>query len=124
MAITNAALSYLAGCIVGTGTHFDAANSYVGVGNGVTAFAVGQTDLVGANKYRQKVDAGYPVVAGPKVTFKATFAPAVANFAWEEWGIFNASSGGVMLNRTAESNSTKLSNQTWILEVDVTFVTA
>ena len=44
-----------------------------------------------------------------------------ANFAWNEWGIFNAATGGVMLNRVVESNGTKQNNQTWILDISVTF---
>lgn len=67
------------------------------------------------------MDEGYPVATPPKVVFKSTFAPNEANFPWNEWGIFNAASGGVMLNRVVESNGTKQSNQTWVLEVEVTF---
>lgn len=124
MAITTGALKYLAGLITGTGTIFDATNAKLGVGNGTTAFAVGQTDLAGASKLRKGMDAGYPKVAGSAVTFRATFLPAEANFAWNEWGIFNAATGGVMLNRTVETNGSKLSNQTWIQEVTINFTTA
>lgn len=124
MAITNAALNHIAGCIIGTGTNFANANARIGVGDGTAAFAVTQTDLQGTNKFRKAMDSGYPTVSGATVTFKSTFAPAEANFAWQEWGVFNAASGGVMLNRVVENNSTKLSNQTWIMQVDVTFVTA
>ena len=121
MALTTAGINFLSQAAIGQGTPFSAANARLGVGNGSTAFAVGQTDLQGSSKLRKVMDAGYPVVAAPKITFKSTFAPAEANFSWNEWGIFNAASGGVMLNRVVESNGTKQSNQTWILEVDVTF---
>ena len=124
MAITNAGLAQIASLITGAGTTFSNANAKLGVGNGNTAFAVSQTDLQGTSKLRKAMDSGYPTVSGPTVTFKSTFLPAEANFAWLEWGIFNAASGGTMLNRVVENNSTKLSNQTWILQVDVTFVTA
>lgn len=123
MSLTSNALSYIAGAITGTGTLFNEANARIGVGNGTDAFDVSQADLQGSSKFRKGMDTGYPSVNGPKVTFKATFAPAEANFAWNEWGIFNAASAGVMLNRVVESNSTKLSNQTWVLEVEVTFIT-
>lgn len=123
MAITNACLNYLAGLITGTGTLFNNANAYIGVGDGTTTFDKTQTDLAGTNKIRKGQDVGYPTVVGSTVTFKSTFLPAEANFAWREWGIFNAASGGVMLDRVVESNSTKLSNQTWVLTVAVTFTT-
>lgn len=121
MALTTAGINFLAQATIGQGTPFSSANARLGVGNGTTAFAVGQTDLQGTSKLRKAMDAGYPTVAAPVVTFKSTFAPAEANFDWREWGIFNAASGGVMLNRVIESNGTKQNNQTWVLEVAITF---
>lgn len=124
MAITTAGLNYLAGLVTGTGTAFNNANAKLGVGDGTTAFAVAQTDLQGTNKVRKAMDTGYPTASGATMTFKSTYLPAEANFTWNEWGVFNAATGGTMLCRLVENNSTKLSNQTWILEATVTFVTA
>ena len=121
MALTTAGIKFLSQAAIGQGTAFNNANARLGVGNGTTAFAIGQTDLQGANKLRKAMDSGYPTITAPKVTFKSTFAHSEANFAWNEWGIFNAASGGVMLNRVVESNGTKQSNQTWALEVEITF---
>ena len=121
MALTTAGIKFLSQAAIGQGTAFNNANARLGVGNGTTAFAIGQTDLQGANKLRKAMDAGYPKITAPKVTFKSTFAQSEANFAWNEWGIFNAATGGVMLNRVVESNGTKQSNQTWVLEVEITF---
>lgn len=121
MALTTAGVKAIAQSIAGSGTFFNNANTYIGVGNSAAAFSAAQTDLQGASKLRKKVDSGYPVVSAPTLTFRATFGTSDANFAWNEWGIFNASSGGTMLNRVVESNGTKQSNQTWILEVDITF---
>lgn len=121
MALTTAGLNHLVQAVVGQGTAFNAANARVGVGSGTAAFAASQTDLQGSSKLRKVMDAGYPIVATPTITFKSTFGPDDANFAWNEWGVFNASTGGVMLNRVVESNGTKQSNQTWILEVAITF---
>lgn len=121
MALTTAGVNFLAQATVGQGTPFSATNAYLGVGSGSNAFAVGQTDLQGEGTYRKAMDDGYPTVAPPSVTFKSTFDPTVANFPWNEWGIFNAETGGVMLNRVVESNGTKQSGQTWIMEVTVTF---
>ena len=123
MALTAAGVNFISQAIFGQGTPFNASNSRLGVGNGSAAFAVGQTDLQGASKYRKAMDSGYPTISPPTLTFKSTFAPTEANFAWNEWGIFNAASGGVMLNRVVESNGTKQNNQTWILEVSITFAT-
>lgn len=121
MAITTAGINFIAGITAGSGTHFSSVNARLGVGNGTTAFAVSQTDLQGSSKFRKGMDAGYPIIASPKLTFKSTFAQSEANFPWNEWGIFNAASGGVMLNRVVEANGTKQSNQTWVLEVEITF---
>lgn len=121
MALTTTGINFLALAAVGQGTPFSSANARIGVGNGSTAFAVGQTDLQGASKLRKGMDAGYPLVEAPVLTFKSTFAKSEANFAWNEWGIFNAATGGVMLNRVVESNGTKQSNQTWVMEVAITF---
>lgn len=121
MALTTAGINYLAQAAIGQGTPFNNVNARIGVGNGTAAFAVGQTDLLGTSKLRKGMDAGYPTINAPVVTFKSTFAKSEANFAWNEWGVFNAASGGVMLNRVVESNGTKQSNQTWVMEVAITF---
>ena len=121
MALTTAGINYLSQVAVGQSVPFNAANARLGVGNGTTAFSVSHTDLQGANKFRKGMDSGYPIATPPSVTFKATFGPDEANFPWNEWGIFNAAQGGVMLNRVLESNGTKQSNQTWVLEVTLTF---
>ena len=121
MALTTAGINHLAQAAIGLGTPFNNANARLGVGSGSAAFAVGQSDLQGSDKYRKTMDIDYPRISGPVVTFKATFEPGVANFPWNEWGIFNADSGGVMLNRVVEANGTKQANQTWVLEVEITF---
>ena len=121
MALTTAGINFLSQAAIGQGTPFNAANAYIGVGNGATAFAASQTNLLGASTVRKGMDSGYPTIAPPVVTFKSTFAQGEANFTWAEWGIFNAANGGVMLNRAVEGNGTKQSNQTWVLEVAITF---
>lgn len=99
---------------------YNAANAYLGVGNGNAAATTAQTDLQGATKFRKKVDSGYPVINGSQITYKATFENAEANFDWNEWGVFDAASGGNMLVRVVEVNGTKLNTQKWTLEVVVT----
>lgn len=107
------------------GTPFNNANSYIGVGDSTAAFAAAQTDLQAAtNKLRKAMDATYPQGAANVITFRSTFATTDANFAWQEWGVFNAASGGTMLNRKVESLGTKTNTQTWQFTVTLTVTTA
>lgn len=110
-----------------TVTTFSNANAYLGVGDSSTASAATQTDLVAAtNKHREAMDATYPThtdgTTSPAATatFRATFETGDANFAWNEWGIFNASTSGRMLNRKVQSMGTKTSADEWVLTVSIT----
>lgn len=101
---------------------------YIGVGNNSTAFVDTQTDLQASsgatNQIRKVMDSGYPKLKdGTKnvVQCQTTFQKTEANFEWREWGIFNAQSNGVMLNRVVQNNSTKLNNQVWVLAIELTF---
>lgn len=121
MPLTNAYRDLLAQATVGEAyTPFNSANAYLGVGDGTTAFAASQTDLQGTNKLRKAMDAGYPTRSANQMTFRSTFGGAEANFAWNEWGVFNAATGGTMMNRKVESLGTKASGATWILTVTIT----
>jgi len=121
MPLTNAYRDYVASDTVGDATpRFDSSNAYIGVGNGTAAFSPTQTDLQGTSKFRKPMDPGYPTVTGNVMTFKATFNPSEANFAWNEWGVFNAATGGTMLNRKVASLGTKDNTQTWVLTVQIT----
>ena len=123
MPLTNSGRNYLAGAIIANpSTLFDNSNAYLGVGDGTTAFNAAQTDLQGTNKYRQGMEATYPQISTNVVTFRSLFATGNANFAWEEWGTFNASTSGTMLNRKVESLGTKTSSASWQLTVDLTVV--
>ena len=66
----------------------------------------------------------YPTRSNNSVTFKATFDTADANWNWNEWGVFNASTEGVMLNRKVENLGTKTSSATWVFTVTLTFTTS
>jgi hypothetical protein len=82
------------------GTAFNNANAYIGIGDSSAATAVGQTDLQAAsNKTRVAMDATFPNRSGQVMTFKSTFGTGVANYAWNEIGLFNASSVGSMFSR-------------------------
>ena len=126
MPLTNAYRDFVASLSAGAGgTAFNNANSYIGVGDSTTAFAAAQTDLQAAtNKFRKAMDATYPQVAANVLTYRSTFGTSEANFAWQEWGVFNASSAGTMMNRKVESLGTKTSSQTWQLTVTITLAVA
>jgi len=123
MGISNAGRDIICKMIAGEGTHdFNNANAYLGVGDSSTAFAASQTDLQAAtNKLRKAMSAGYPLaVSSNVITWRAQFETGEANWAWNEWAIFNASSGGTMLNRKVESLGTKTSSDVWQLTVTLT----
>jgi hypothetical protein len=110
-------------------TFFNNAQAAIGVGDSTTAAAATQTDLVAAtNKLRKAMDATYPqhtdgvVVGSASIVFRSTFATGDANFAWQEWGIFNSATAatGRMLNRKVESLGTKTSASTWTLTLTLT----
>jgi hypothetical protein len=122
MSLSNAGRDFMAGAIVGSETTlFTTANAQIGVGDSTTAFAATQTDLQAAtNKLRKAMDSGYPTRSANVLTFKSTFGSSEANFAWNEWSVFNAASAGTMLNRKVESLGTKASGSTWVLTVTIT----
>ena len=132
MPLTNQALEIIADAVIGGSafTKFDNQNAYLEVGNGTAAFDPAQTDLQGSSKVRKPMDAGFPLRGalidgeqrGPNViTFQATFSNEDANFEWREWGVFNAATGGQMLNRLVEDMGRKTSAATWQLLVDIEF---
>ena len=129
MGLTNVAKNAIATAIA-TGTlpvtAFNNANAHIGVGDSTTAYANTQTDLVAAtNKFRKPMDATYPTDSGAGVlTYRATFALGDANFAWNEWGVFNAAAAGQMLNRRQEALGTKAGTQSWQFTVTLTFTAA
>jgi hypothetical protein len=103
-------------------TLFSLANSYLGVGDSNTAFAIGQTDLQAATNKARFAATALTESSGV-VTITGTAGTSVANFEWIEWGWFNASSGGTMAGRKVESPSlgTKTSAQVWTLAGTVTY---
>ncbi|MGH7391437.1 MAG: hypothetical protein ACREM3_18550 [Candidatus Rokuibacteriota bacterium] len=126
MALTNAGRDHLSADLIGEAvTEFNNANAHLGVGDSTAVFAATQTDLQAAtNKLRKAMDATFPTRAVNVLTFRATFGTAEANFAWAEWGVFNAATVGVMLNRKVEALGTKNSSQSWELSASLTVTAA
>lgn len=102
---------------------FDNTNAHLGVGDGTTTAAATQSDLQGTNKVRAGMDSSYPahtdgtVSGSASVVLRSVFGASEANFDWEEWGVFNAASGGRMLNRKVTSLGTKPNDESWVLTV-------
>lgn len=122
MALTNSGRDFIAACIINDDSpvFFNNANSYIGVGDSTTAFSASQTDLqASSNKARKGMEATFPTRTNNQLVFKSSFGTSDANFSWQEWGVFNASSGGVMLNRKVENLGQK-SQGTWLLTVTLT----
>lgn len=122
MGMTNAYRDFIAQQTIGEAvTAFSNANAYIGAGDSATAFAAAQTDLQAAsNKLRKAMEATYPQRSANVLTFRALFGTSEANFAWQEWGVFNAASAGTMLNRKVESLGTKTSAQSWQITATIT----
>jgi len=120
--LVNAGINIILDLLIGAGgTVFNNANSHIGVGDSSTAAAAAQTDLQAAtNKFREPMDSTFPSRSGQVLPFKATFETTDANFAWNEWGVFNNLSTGTMLNRKVQSFGTKTSADTWVATVTVT----
>jgi hypothetical protein len=108
----------------GTATAFNNANAYLGVGDndGTDAEDPTDTDLkASTNKVRVAMDVSYPTYGTSQLaTWRATFDGSTANFAWQEFAVFNASTAGVMLNRKVSDQGTKTSGQTWQLTLSIT----
>lgn len=106
-------------------TYFNNAQAAIGVGDSTTAAAATQTDLqASTNKVRVGMDATFPshtdgtASGNASIIFSSTFNTSTANFAWQEWGVFNSSTAatGRMLNRKVSSLGTKTTGS-WQLQV-------
>lgn len=117
MPITTAGRNFIASLITGTGTLYNTANAHLAVGNGTTAFDAAHTDLQGASRFRRICTTAS--AATNVLTFVTTYATAEANFAWQEWGVFNHATAGTMLTRRVENLGTKVSGS-WTFTVTIT----
>jgi hypothetical protein len=126
MAITNAGAVLAAQCLMNdSATFLNSSNAHLGVGDSSTAFAAAQTDLQAAsNKLRKGMEASYPTRSSGALTLRSLFGTSEANFAWNEWGSFNASSSGTMFTRKVESLGTKTNTQSWQLTATITLAAA
>lgn len=100
-------------------------NARIGVGNSTATAAVTQTDLQGASKRYNGMQSGYPShtdgtssSGARQILYRALYTTAQANFAWQEWGLFNSTGANKrMLNRKVQSLGTKTSSAQWTFTV-------
>lgn len=128
MALTNAGAVAVAQCVMNdsaTSVFLNSTNAHLGVGDNNTAFSAAHTDLqASSNKLRKAMESSYPTRSSGALTLRSLFGTSEANFAWAEWGTFNASSSGTMYTRKVESLGTKTNTQSWQLTATVTFAAA
>lgn len=104
---------------------FSTDNARLGVGNSTATAAVTQTDLQGASKRYNSMVSGYPThtdgtssSGARQIQFRGLFTTAQANYAWNEWGLFNSTGGSKrMLNRKVQALGTKTSSAQWTFTV-------
>lgn len=120
----NAGITVLLNLLCGTGTPtaYDNADAYLGVGDSTTAAAATQTGLqASTNKTYIGMQTGYPSVSAQTASWQSQFASGDANYAWNEFCLFNASAGGgTALNRLVSAQGTKASGQVWTLTLAIT----
>lgn len=107
----------------GAGTAYNAANAYIGVGNGTTTAAAAQTGLQGASKYYKGMAVGYPTFGTlQQVVWKAIIDTGYAEFDWQEITVSNSNSdSGVNLLRGTKDIGVKVPGDIWSMTVTVTF---
>jgi hypothetical protein len=129
MPLTDDGRDYMTAAVLANPTKlFNSTNATIGVGDSSTAFVSTQSDLVAATNTAYKVVDGAPTQpTAAQLQFIATFGTAVANFAWNEWGIFNSTgtaptASETMLSRKVETTSlgTKTSAQSWEITCTLT----
>ena len=126
---TIAALIMSTGSASGIARPYNSTGAYFVVGNSTAAHATNQVYVQGAASTMKSMDATYPSRSTNVITFRATFSTGEANFAWNEWGIWNSTSttdaNANMLNRKVEDPSlgTKTSAQSWQITADITITT-
>jgi hypothetical protein len=125
MPMLSQARSYFAALLMNDGppVYMNSTNARLAVGTSTQAFNAADTDLVGT-KFRKGMDNPFPTRSNNVVTYRATFDLNEANFAWNEWGVANAASGGMMINRRVESLGEKNSTQTWIFTATLTITSS
>ena len=106
----------------GSATAYNNANSRIGVGESSAAAAATQTGLQGSTTTFNGMETGYPSLSGQTITWRAVFGADDANVSWQEFTIVNGTNDtGENLNRKVSNQGSKVQNQTWTLDLEITF---
>lgn len=100
--VVNAGKTFIAASMLKTTSNSPAAMTHMAVGTSGTAAGAGDTALL-AEISASRVALSSSTSSGAVVTYVATFPAGTGTGAIQEAGIFNASSSGTMLCRTAFS---------------------
>jgi hypothetical protein len=106
----------------GAGVAFDNAAAVLGVGDSTSPASVEQTGLQApTNLAYGLMDDGYPTYgADQTATWRTTFGSTEANFAWQEFVVFNGTgAAAVALNRKVSSQGTKVAGESWRLSLSI-----
>lgn len=120
--LTNEGIGNLLQLIATTGgVQWANANAYLGTGTSATGEAATDTGLIAGAVYKA-MDSTWPQIASQTVTWQSTFASADANQAWNEYSVSTTSlDTGKNLNRKTSAQGTKVSGQSWQLQLAITF---
>lgn len=120
MGLANAGLSWFINRLHGGGLPYNTTNTWVGIGNGTTAFTSTQIDLVGPTTFWKNPSS--VTISGNVITVKVTFTGSEANFAWQEWGTAYRVGGATnsLMNRVKKDNGVKASGQVWEMTITLT----
>jgi len=131
--LTTAGLTRLTALLTAAGGQgMTATSTRLGVGNGVTGAAIGDTDLSASsgstNRWFMPMNATYPSAAAGVVTVQSTWASADGDFAWNEWGIdiaaptvvAGATVGACLLNHKSGAALGTKSTGSWTLTGTIT----
>lgn len=122
--LLNEGITALLNLLIGAAeTAFNAANTYIGVGDSSAAAIATQTGLVASsNKAYAAMDGGFPSITNQTVSFRSTFATGVANFDWNEVTVVSAATdAGDNLNRKVQAMGAKTSAVSRVITVAITF---
>lgn len=91
------------------------------VGTGSGAATVNDVEGTFTSGVKVAVDGAYPTFGtNQKATWMASFGSAVANQAWNEFGLLTKTTDGVLINRKVSAQGTKTAGQTWELTLEIT----
>lgn len=136
--VTTAGLNRITSLIIGAGGQaLTNSRLVVGVGDGSTAAALGDTDLSAAagstHRWIQGVDASYPTQNNGVITVNSTFQSADGAFTWSEWawGVATAAvvpssvwatatTSGIMVNHKIQSLGAKATGSVFTHQATLT----